>query len=193
MHAVQASDKELLYVGKFAIFVVGGAATAMAIYVRTVWGLFVLAADIVYVIVLPQLTSALFIRHTNAYGALAAFWVGAALRLGAGEPTIDLPAFIKYPYYDEESGQQVFPFRGLAFLASVFCLVTVSWLAGACLRKGVLPACCDVLGAREDSGVYVVNADASSAAAKTNSRKMVSKTDYVREVYLLHNPTYASK
>ena len=67
----------------------------MSIYVRTVWGLFVLAADIVYVIVLPQLMSALFLKHTNAYGAVAAFLSGAVLRIGAGEPTIGLRAFIK--------------------------------------------------------------------------------------------------
>lgn len=189
---MQASDRELLWVSKLSIFVVGGAATAMAIFVRTVWGLFVLAADIVYVIVLPQLTSALFIRHTNAYGALAAFVAGVVLRVGAGEPTINLPAFIQYPYYEESSGKQVFPFRGIAFLASMFCLVTVSWLVAVCFKKGVLPASCDVLGGQE-RGVYVINATGTDATAATNSRKMVSKTDYVREVYLLHNPTYLSK
>ena len=148
---------------RVSILVVGAAATAMSIYVRTVWGLFVLAADIVYVIVLPQLTAALFLRrHTNAYGALAAFFVGAALRLGAGEPTLGLPALIRYPGYDQGSGGQTFPFRGVAFLASMLTLLAVSWLAGVCFRKAVLPPGCDVLGAGEGGGggreVYVVNA-----------------------------------
>lgn len=183
----QASDRELLWVQRISIFVIGAAATAMSIYVRTVWGLFVLAADIVYVIVLPQLTSALFIRHTNAYGAFAAFFVGAVLRIGAGEPTIDLPAFIKYPYFDEERQEQVFPFRGIAFLASILCLVLVSWIVGLCFKKGVLPSRCDVLGGEGEGDIYVVNAANLPDAAGGKSRHLTSKTDYVRETYLLHN------
>ncbi|KAL8608172.1 hypothetical protein ACOMHN_016627 [Nucella lapillus] len=208
----KASDRELLWVQRLSILVIGGAATAMSIFVRTVWGLFVLAADIAYVIVLPQLTSALFLHHTNAYGALAAFFAGAVLRIGAGEPMIDLPAFIKYPYYDEKNGQ-VFPFRAIAFFASFVCLVVVSWLANLCFKKGVFPACCDVLGGKgeRDGGradVYVVNrnrsgsgvggVNSSSGATTTpaggalhrGGRKLTSKTDYVRETYLLHNPTF---
>ena len=76
LFSTQASDKELLWVQRLSILLIGGAATALSIFVRTVWGLFVLAADIVYVIVLPQLTSALFLPFTNAYGAVAAFVVG---------------------------------------------------------------------------------------------------------------------
>ncbi|XP_076454747.1 high-affinity choline transporter 1-like [Babylonia areolata] len=214
--------QELLWVQRVAILLVAGAATAMAILVRTVWGLFVLAADVVYVIVLPQLTSALFLRHTNGYGALVAFFAGAALRIGAGEPTVDLPALIRYPYYDEESGSQRMPFRAVAFVASLLCLVGVSWAANVCFRRHVLPACCDVLGGRgEDRERYVVNRLHSSNNNRTGSgsgsrsgsgvarsstttgtsaagplpggRKLTSKTDYVRESYLLHNPTYLDK
>nr|KAG5689871.1 hypothetical protein BaRGS_002382 [Batillaria attramentaria] len=144
----QASDSELLWVQRIAILIIGAASTAMSIYIQTVWGLFVLAADIVYVIVLPQLTSALFIRHTNAYGAVVAFVVGAILRIGAGEPYLNLKAFIKYPYYDEDSGEQVFPFRGIAFLASMLCLCLVSWLTNLCFTKGLLPSQCNVLGGK---------------------------------------------
>ncbi|XP_025113579.1 high affinity choline transporter 1-like [Pomacea canaliculata] len=136
----KASDRELLWVQRLSIFVIGAAATAMSIYIRTVWGLFVLAADIVYVIVLPQLTCALFVPSTNAYGALTAFLAGAILRIGAGETTLNLPAFIRYPLYDEGTGEQKFPFRLVAFAAAMLCHVVVSVMMATCFKRGWLPA-----------------------------------------------------
>lgn len=148
---LQASDRELLWVQRLSIFVIGAAATAMSIYIRTVWGLFVLAADIVYVIVLPQLTCALFVPSTNAYGALTAFLAGAILRIGAGETTLNLPAFIRYPLYDEGTGEQKFPFRLIAFAAAMFCHVVVSVVMATCFKRGWLPAAWNRLGA-DDNG-----------------------------------------
>ena len=46
-------------------------ATVMAIYITSIYGLFVLCADFVYVILFPQLTLVLFVPWINTYGAAA--------------------------------------------------------------------------------------------------------------------------
>ncbi|CAC5390889.1 SLC5A7 [Mytilus coruscus] len=121
----EASDSELLWIQRIAILFVGSLATVISIFVPIVYGLFILAADIVFVIVLPQLTCAVYFKWTNSYGAIVGYLVSVILRMGAGEPTINLPAFIFYPDYDVDTGQN-FPFRTFTTVTSVLCIVTVS-------------------------------------------------------------------
>lgn len=115
----------MLWIQRIAIFFVGALATVISILVPIVYGLFILAADIVFVIVLPQLICAVYLKWTNSYGAITGYFVGILLRVGAGEPTIGLPSFILYPDYDVESGQN-FPFRTFAMVTSLACIVIVS-------------------------------------------------------------------
>lgn len=118
----------MLWIQRIAIFFVGALATVISILVPIVYGLFILAADIVFVIVLPQLICAVYLKWTNSYGAITGYFVGILLRVGAGEPTIGLPSFIFYPDYDVESGQN-FPFRTFAMVTSLACIVIVSIVA----------------------------------------------------------------
>ncbi|VDI34308.1 solute carrier family 5 (high affinity choline transporter), member 7 [Mytilus galloprovincialis] len=121
----KASDSELLWIQRLAILFVGSLATVISIFVPIVYGLFILAADIVFVIVLPQLICAVYFKWTNSYGAIVGYLVGVTLRVGAGEPTISLPAFIYYPDYDVDSGQN-FPFRTFSMVTSLLCIIIVS-------------------------------------------------------------------
>jgi len=41
----------------------------MAIYIKSIYGLFVLCADFVYVVLFPQLTLVLYVPWINTYGA----------------------------------------------------------------------------------------------------------------------------
>ena len=131
----QASDKELLLIQRASIFVLGAIATAISTSVPIIFGLFVLAGDIVSVIVFPQLTCALFLKFTNSYGAIVGFFVSLVLRLGAGEPFLDFEQFIEYPWYDAELGQ-VFPFRVFAILVCFLSISTVSYFSSFLFRKG---------------------------------------------------------
>ncbi|XP_061184790.1 high-affinity choline transporter 1-like [Saccostrea echinata] len=129
----KAGDTESVWVQTISIFCVGVLATLVSLFVPIVYGLFVLAADIVFVIVLPQLFCAVFIRWTNVYGAIPGFLVGTILRIGAGEVLLDWPPFIEYPFYSVESGQ-IFPFRTFAMIISVIIIVTISLFVNL-LRK----------------------------------------------------------
>ncbi|XP_061165444.1 high-affinity choline transporter 1-like [Saccostrea echinata] len=124
----KAHDTETLWVQTISIFFVGSLATLVSLFVPIVYGLFVLAADIVFVIVLPQLFCAVFIKWTNVYGSITGFLLGTILRMGAGEVLLDWQPFIEYPFYNVNSGQQ-FPFRTFAMIVSLITVVIVSLLA----------------------------------------------------------------
>ncbi|OQR78985.1 high-affinity choline transporter 1-like [Tropilaelaps mercedesae] len=134
-----ASENEVIWVMKVSILFVGIMATAMALTVKSVYGLWYLSSDLVYVILFPQLTSVVYLKkHVNTYGSLAAYIVGLLLRGLGGESILGLPAVIKYPLYDKEKGQ-LFPFRTLAMLCSFSTLVAVSQLSKWLFEAGHLP------------------------------------------------------
>lgn len=125
-----AGDREIRLVMRVAIVLVGTAATWMALTVASVYGLWYLCADLVYVLLFPQLLMALFSARANRRGALAGIAVGLVLRLGGGEPLLGLPAVIPYPFPDPVAGS-LFPFRTCAMLLSLATIWLVSALTAA--------------------------------------------------------------
>ena len=69
-----------------------------------------------------------FSKSVNTYGSLFAYIVGSFIRLAGGENLIGLPPLIKYPWYDEAAGMQMFPFRTVAMILSMASLILVSLL-----------------------------------------------------------------
>lgn len=142
---MQASEHEVVWVMRGAIIVVGAIATYMALKVQSVYGLWYLSSDLVYVILFPQLVCVVHLtKYCNTYGSLAAYIVGLLLRASGGEPAIGLPVFIKYPNYDEIDGQ-LFPFRTFAMLSSLLTLISISTLMKYLFEHELLPAKFDVL------------------------------------------------
>ncbi|XP_038853110.1 high-affinity choline transporter 1-like [Salvelinus namaycush] len=145
-----ASDTEIVWVMRVTIFVFGGLATAMALLTGTVYGLWYLSSDLVYVIIFPQLISVLFVKGTNTYGSVAAYVFGLILRIGGGEPYLSLPPFIYYPGWQLEdrihhlTGEvehivvQKFPFKTVSMLASFLGNVAFSYLAKYLFESGKL-------------------------------------------------------
>ncbi|XP_064876724.1 high affinity choline transporter 1-like [Oncorhynchus nerka] len=145
-----ASDTEIVWVMRVTIFVFGGLATAMALLTGTVYGLWYLSSDLVYVIIFPQLISVLFVKGTNTYGSVAAYVFGLILRIGGGEPYLSLPPFIYYPGWQIEdrihhlTGEvehivvQKFPFKTVSMLASFLGNVAFSYLAKYLFESGKL-------------------------------------------------------
>ena len=124
----QASDKELIWVIRISIFLVGALSTVMALTIKSIYGLWALCSDLVYVILFPQLLCAIYVPFVNTCGSLTAFLFGIILRFGGGEALIGLPPFIKYPLYDSKLKKQFFPFRTLAMVVSLITLIAVSYL-----------------------------------------------------------------
>ena len=124
-HRTQASEREVIWVMRAAIFGVGALATAMAVTITSIYGLWFLCADLVYVILFPQLVSVVYLKGTNTYGSLSGYLVGLLLRLLGGEPLIGLPASIKYPGFHD--GLQRFPYKTLTMLISFAFIILVSY------------------------------------------------------------------
>lgn len=144
---------------RITIFVFGALATAMALLTGTVYGLWYLSSDLVYVIIFPQLISVLFIKGTNTYGSVAGYIFGLLLRIGGGEPYLKLPPFIYYPGWYEEAKVhhltkevehvvvQKFPFKTIAMLASLLGNAIFSYTAKYLFESGILSPKYDVLNA----------------------------------------------
>ncbi|XP_068428988.1 high-affinity choline transporter 1-like [Clinocottus analis] len=143
-----ASDREIVWVMRCTIFVFGALATAMALLTGSVYGLWYLSSDLVYVIIFPQLLSVLFVKGTNTYGSVAGYIFGLLLRIGGGEPYLKLPPFIYYPGWVTQERihhvtgdvehfiQQRFPFKTMSMLASFLANVAVSYLTKYLFESG---------------------------------------------------------
>lgn len=107
------------------IWIIGIAATLLALQVKSVYVLWFLCSDFVYCILFPQLVTALFDRKANTYGAMAGFAISFILRFGGGEPALNLPALIPYPMMDD-AGVVLFPFRTLAMVCGLLTIMLVS-------------------------------------------------------------------
>ena len=73
------SERCILFVMRGSILIVGALACLLGIYIESIYELWFLSSDLVYVILFPQLVSVLFIPFTNTYGSFAGFIVGKTL------------------------------------------------------------------------------------------------------------------
>ncbi len=117
-----------MWVVRAAVVVSGAIATFLAVKVNHVFGLQYLSMDLGLFVLLPELFCAVYVPWSNVWGCLAGVVVGVFLRVSAGEPLLGLPALIKYPFYVEEVGLQMFPYKTISCLVSSCVIVMVSWI-----------------------------------------------------------------
>ena len=116
----------------------------MALTVTSIYTLFVLCSDLVYVILFPQLCCVIYFKHSNTYGCLSGYLTGLTLRVLGGETKIGLPAIIEFPLYEVEYGQ-LFPYRSLCMLVSLTTIIVVSYGTKLAFEKEFLPYSMDFL------------------------------------------------
>lgn len=97
-------------------------------FVASVTALWYFACDIVYVVLFPQLLCVLFIPFTHPAGAVSGYWVGLILRFLAGEKSLSIPSVTKYPMYNYETDEQLFPFRTFVMMMNLLVCLVVSAL-----------------------------------------------------------------
>ena len=143
----QASVKQMKGIIRSSITLLGIGAAVMALYVKSVQQLWFFTSDLIFVLLVPQLSAALFDPKANRIGSSTAFFVSLVLRLGGGEPILRLEPWIPYPeifsnwlpdvpadWYARTSENPegiwylLFPFKTVAFLAGMFLLPVVSRL-----------------------------------------------------------------
>ena len=120
----QKAEREVVWVMRAAILVVATAAVLMAITVRSVYSLFFLCSDFIYVVLFPQLLCAVHIPYTNYMGSAFGFVLGIFFRFAGGDSLLNLPVLIEYPYYID--GVQYFPYKTLSMLISLSSILLFS-------------------------------------------------------------------
>jgi len=140
-----ANPLELKWVLRATVIGIGGLAMLLALTIDSVYTLWYLSGDFVYVILFPQLVAVVYL-DPNTYGSVAAYIIGLILRLGGGEPTFNLAPFISYP------GGKQFPFKTFAMLISGITLIIVSALAKYLFVKGFIKPEWDILGCNLANG-----------------------------------------
>ena len=76
----KCTEKEVIYSLYVLILINCVIATTLAIEYRSIYDLFVLCGDFMFVIVFPQLTMVLFCEQSNTYGSVFSFFVSLILR-----------------------------------------------------------------------------------------------------------------
>jgi len=157
-----APDKVTLWFLRGAIVVNTIIAMLIAIFVKSVYGLYLICSDLVFILLFPHLTLVVhFPQYTNRYGMIAGFGLAFFLRILAGEPVLKYNAILKYPFYDPPVydaddkvvtyGSQVFPFRILVMLINLLVTLFVSFVFKTLFTKLPHLEKYDCLGAVMDS------------------------------------------
>ncbi|XP_037620313.1 high affinity choline transporter 1-like isoform X1 [Sebastes umbrosus] len=143
----QASDREMQWVIRISVVVVGLAGTALTFLDSSVLVFWLVGVDMSYTIMFPQLVCVLFFKVSNGYGAAVGYLIGIIMRILSGEPLIGLPPAIQFPgcRLDKEGTlTQYFPFRTAIMLISLVSILLFSWLASIIFNKGLLSERWDV-------------------------------------------------
>ncbi|KAM7418502.1 hypothetical protein PAMA_015901 [Pampus argenteus] len=143
----QASDREMQWVIRISVVVVGVAGTALTFLDNSVLVFWLVGVDMSYTIMFPQLVCILFFKVSNGYGATVGYLMGIIMRILSGEPLIGLPPAIRFPgcRMDKEGKlTQFFPFRTTIMIISLVSILLFSWLASIIFNKGLLSERWDV-------------------------------------------------
>jgi high affinity choline transporter 7 len=119
-----ASAQAITRMVRIGVVVLGGAAMVIALTVSSVSALWYLCGDVVYCVLFPQLTLALFDKKANRTGAMVGLLVSTVVRLSGGDTTLGLPGFFPWPAIPDGE----FPFRTTAMVLGVLTALIVSRL-----------------------------------------------------------------
>ncbi|XP_013408313.1 high-affinity choline transporter 1-like [Lingula anatina] len=140
----KASERELIWTMRVFMTLMAILTTVLAIKITSIFNLAILSSDLVYVILFPQLTSVLYVDGANIYGSIAGYVVGLIIRVLSGEPLLGLQAVLRWPWYEEETDFQPFPYRTTSMLLSLLSILLVSYVTNVAFRAGWLPRRYDV-------------------------------------------------
>ncbi|XP_065296367.1 uncharacterized protein [Dermacentor albipictus] len=163
-----ASSEEMAAAARMSVCLLGAVTAAMALDAQSVYIMRSLCADIIYVLLFPQLLCLFYLAElTNTYGVLAGFLVGLLTRTLCGEPLINVPVIISPPLY-----------RTFCMVASLSCTVGVSYAYQTLFARRLLADFlgCFVVVGQDDRGRYLVRSGLGSVSEPLPSRGAAAAT-----------------
>lgn len=109
---------------RISIWVIGLVTVFIALKVDSIYALWFLCSDLVYCLLFPALTLALFDPKTNRHGIVAGLIVSLIIRSSGGEPLLHIDSW--YPYTHSADGIILWPFKSTATIANFLVAMSVS-------------------------------------------------------------------
>ncbi|BES92593.1 solute carrier family 5 (choline transporter), member 7 [Nesidiocoris tenuis] len=131
-----ATFEELHNCLRLCICIVTILAGTLACFINSVYDLSLLCADIIFVVLFPQLTLIIYAPSVaNIYGSSVSYFTALTLRILTGDDTIGVPASIRWPMFDSTRNEQYFPFRTTIMLIGTVIMIVVGYLAHVIFEK----------------------------------------------------------
>lgn len=156
----QASDREMQWVIRVTVVVVGIVGTVITFYTNSTLLLWLLGADIAYSLIFPHLVAVLFFKAVNGYGATVGYIFGVSLRILLGENTIGLSAILHLPgcALEDDIYVQKAPVRTVTMLCTLVTICIFSWLASFMFKHGLLMDSWDIFQVKRSENKLPENA-----------------------------------
>jgi len=146
------SEREVVYALWGFIVLNCIVSTTLAIKYKSIYELFVLCGDFMYVIVFPQLLLVLYWSPANTYGSVTSFMTSLLLRLLVGDKYLGLPPTFSFgqitaacPDSPDRMCSGDLPFRTFVMLIGLATHLLVSGGTHLLFTRGILPLRLDFL------------------------------------------------
>ncbi|CAF1364275.1 unnamed protein product [Adineta ricciae] len=177
----QASEREVLLVMRIGIFLVGAGAAGIGILVSSIYVLWYLCSDLVYVILFPQLLCVVYVPHTNTYGSLSAYILGFIFRILIGEPSLNIPTVISFGRY--------IPPKTLCMIISLLTTLIISFVAKILFENRLLSPQLDVLHCLVDIPNETLPLKESTTTDELHQQSRIVKLPIHHQSHHLTEPT----
>ena len=180
---LQASEREVLLVMRIGIFLVGIGAAGIGILVSSIYVLWYLCSDLVYVILFPQLLCVVYVPHTNTYGSLAAYITGFLFRILIGEPSLGIPMVIHFGPY--------IPPKTLCMLICLATTLSVSQLAKTLFEQRILQPKYDIFHCLVNIPNEILPLKESTTTDELHYRMMIQGQPYLTDPTMMINNSFS--